>query len=88
MIEINKLTEADRGRIVAQRVTPHITYEGALVAWTPKHLVVAFPKHVRHGSIKTKFILELVNPKAASFTGEGAKADASPHNRQVSRKEG
>jgi len=71
MIEIAKLTESDRGRIIAWRVTPHITYEGALVAWSPKHLCVAFPKHVRHGNIKARFMIELVNPKDARFTEAG-----------------
>lgn len=67
MIDIAQLRESDRGRIVVQQVTPHIRYEGALAAWSPTQLFVAFPKHVRHGSIKAMFIIELVEPAKARF---------------------
>ena len=74
MIEIAELTDADQGRIIVQSVTPHIAYEGALVAWNRTYLVVAFPKHARHGKLKWPFICELVKPNDANFkTGKELK---------------
>jgi len=67
MIEVSKLSEADRGRRVIQQVTPHVTYVGELLAWTPNILLIQFPKGARHGTIKASKIIEAVKPAEARF---------------------